>query len=64
MTDKKRKIQERNEIIKTYYLALPLGLRSIRKVAAIFGVSRSTVLYAINGRNKNNDTGGMFNARE
>jgi len=55
MTDKKRKIKERNEKIKTYYLALPQGMRSIRKVADIFNVSRSTVLYAVNGRPKKNN---------
>jgi transposase len=49
-TPKQRKRRERNEKIKTYYLGLPLGLRSIRKVASIFDVSRSTVLYAVNGR--------------
>jgi len=47
----KLKRQDRNEKIKAYYQGLPQGQRSMRLIARIFGVSRMTVFYAVNGRN-------------
>jgi len=43
---------DRDTKIKAYYQNLPTGMRSMRAIARIFGVSRSTVLYAVNGRAK------------
>jgi transposase len=50
ITKKQREKRDRDATIQAYYNSLPTGMRSMRKVAAIFGVSRSTVLYAVNGR--------------
>lgn len=52
LTKKQLQKRDRNLKIKTYYQNLPAGMRSMRMVAKVFGVSRSTVLYAINGRKK------------
>lgn len=51
MTMKKLKKQERDAQIKSLYLNMPPGLRSMRYLADIFKVSKSTVHYAIVGRN-------------
>lgn len=40
----------RDAEIRAAYRALPKKDRSVRKIAAMFGVSKSTVAYAINGR--------------
>ena len=45
------KKRDRDLKIKLYYQGLPLGMRSIRDIARVFGVSKSTVHYAIVGRN-------------
>jgi len=42
--------QDRDNRLKAYYQGLPTGMRSMRAIARLFGVSRSTVLYAVNGR--------------
>ena len=51
VSKKKLARRDRNAKIKAYYQGLPPGMRSMRMVAEIFKVSRSTVLYAVNGRN-------------
>ena len=44
--------RDRDLKIKLYYQGLPPGMRSIRDIAKIFKVSKSTVHFAINGRKK------------
>jgi hypothetical protein len=55
VTKRQLKRRDRNATIKVYYENLPPGLRSMRRMAEIFGVSRSTILYAVNGRRKDNN---------
>lgn len=43
--------RDRDTKIKLYYQNLPPGMRSMRAIAKLFKVGRSTVLYAVNGRN-------------
>ena len=45
--------QDRDLKIKLYYQSLPPGMRSMRRIAKLFKVGKSTVLYAVNGRNHN-----------
>jgi len=44
--------RDRDKDIKYFYENLPYHLRSVRAVAKYFKVSRMTVWYAVNGRNK------------
>jgi hypothetical protein len=52
LTEKQRKRQYRNNQIRIFYDSLPEELRSVRRVAIAFDVSKSTVAYAVNGRKK------------
>jgi hypothetical protein len=52
LTAKQLAKRDRDQQIKLFYQALPPGLRNVRRVAKVFGVSKSTVAYAVNGRNK------------
>jgi len=42
--------RDRDLKIKLYYQALPPGMRSIRDIARVFSVSKSTAHYAVVGR--------------
>ena len=54
LTKKQLKKRDRDYRIKIFYQNLPPDMRSYEKVAKYFGVSKTTVAYAITGRNKKN----------